>query len=72
MSVDWYDAPRSSLEKQDEDQRPIAIFMPGLTGDSQTEYIKSLIPSAHSIGYRYVQYMKRGKNAINIYILIVL
>lgn len=37
-----------------DESKPIAVFIPGLTGDSQTEYIKSLIPYAQSCGYRYV------------------
>ena len=51
VSLDWYEPPIGSPDYQD-DQK-IALFMPGLTGDSQTEYIKSLIPIAQSCGFRY-------------------
>ncbi|RWS26817.1 phospholipase ABHD3-like protein, partial [Leptotrombidium deliense] len=53
VSLDWYDAPRLSPDRFSDSHRPIALFMPGLTGDSNTEYIKSLIPNAHAVGYRY-------------------
>ena len=55
VSLDWYtdsSSSRSSAAASPADQ-PIAVFIPGLTGDSQTEYIKSLIPHAQSCGYRY-------------------
>ena len=54
VSLDWYTDPpsRTSSPASPSDQ-PIALFIPGLTGDSQTEYIKSLIPHAQSCGYRY-------------------
>jgi len=49
--LDWYDAPYFDDEDTCQN-RPIALLIPGLVGDSQTEYIKSLIPVAHNLGYR--------------------
>ena len=54
VSLDWYDGPPRPKDQYTDENRPIALFMPGLTGDSQTEYIKSLIPNAHALGYRSV------------------
>ncbi|CAG2174331.1 unnamed protein product, partial [Oppiella nova] len=45
----------------DESLKPIALFLPGLTGDSQTEYIKSKVPVAHELGYRSVVFNNRGR-----------
>lgn len=40
--------------------KPIALFLPGLTGCSQAEYIRTLVPIAHKIGYRVVTMNYRG------------
>ena len=73
ISLDWYSPKPAEPTKQSsestpstsnnsyEDQKPIALFLPGLTGDSQTEYIKSLVPVAHSQGYRAVVFNNRGR-----------
>lgn len=68
MSLDWYDPLRIEKDEftEDEDRRPIALFFPGLTGDSQTEYIKSIIPNAHSVGYRTVAFNNRGRGGMKI------
>ena len=44
-----------------DESKPIALFFPGLTGDSQTEYIKSMVPVAHQLGYRAVVFNNRGR-----------
>ena len=36
------------------------MFLPGITGCSQAEYIKTLVPLAHQIGYRAVTINYRG------------
>lgn len=72
ISLDWYapvqsqptsgsDATPSTSRFSAEESKPIALFMPGLTGDSQTEYIKSLVPIAHGLGYRSVVFNNRGR-----------
>jgi abhydrolase domain-containing protein 1/3 len=68
VSLDWYDEIRMEIDpfSDNEQARPIAMFFPGLTGDSQTEYIKSIIPAAHSLGYRAVAFNNRGRGGMKI------
>src|SRR5699024_11280894 len=40
--------------------QPIAVFFPGLTGCSQADYLKTLVPLAHRLGYRTVAANYRG------------
>ncbi|CAM6031671.1 unnamed protein product, partial [Sphagnum compactum] len=69
VSLDWYEplpqrtelAASSSSCHLDDESKPIALFLPGLTGDSQTEYVKSLVPAAHQLGYRTVVFNNRGR-----------
>lgn len=53
VALDWKDehaAPDS----------PIVIILPGLTGCSQTEYVKGLIFTACKMGIRVVVFNNRG------------
>lgn len=68
--MDWYDPICDQHVCNDLDtckssvhldhNKPIALFMPGLTGSSQAEYIKSIVPVVHEIGYRVVVMNYRG------------
>lgn len=49
VSLDWLE----SHNQECKDNRPVVIFLPGLTGHSQTEYVKSLVPIATKLGCRY-------------------
>jgi abhydrolase domain-containing protein 1/3 len=68
VSLDWFEPitqqseqSASSSNCHTDESKPIALFLPGLTGDSQTEYIKSLVPTAHQLGYRSVVFNNRGR-----------
>ncbi|XP_074602783.1 phospholipase ABHD3-like [Brevipalpus obovatus] len=65
VSLDWYEGPPHK-DGSNENHRPIALFLPGLTGDSQTEYIKSLVPNAHALGYRAVAFNNRGRGGMKL------
>lgn len=76
ISLDWYNpdgsetktvsnrqeqsSPTHSMHEQSFHSKPIVLFLPGLAGSSQAEYIKSLVPIAHRIGYRVVVINYRG------------
>ena len=52
--LDWLDDPKTKAKEDnlvtDEDyEGPIILFLPGLTGHSQSEYIKSFINVAHTV-----------------------
>ncbi|KAI1305377.1 Phospholipase ABHD3 [Halotydeus destructor] len=64
VSLDWY--ADASLAGQDSSTVPVAVFFPGLTGDSQTEYIKSLVPQAQRAGYRCVAFNNRGRGGMKL------
>ncbi|CAG2120888.1 unnamed protein product, partial [Medioppia subpectinata] len=70
ISIDWYEPEgekggaepvASSSNTFSDEAKPIALFLPGLTGDSQTEYVKSMVPVAHEVGYRSVVFNNRGR-----------
>lgn len=47
---------------KDGDNDPIVLFLPGLTGDSQSEYIKSFVNVARMrLGARCVVFNNRGR-----------
>lgn len=50
VSLDWLDNPEADPNEKKEDyQGPIVLFLPGLTGSSQSEYIKSFINVANRV-----------------------
>lgn len=59
MALDW-------LEKGCADDAPIIIILPGLTGESQAEYIKCLVTQANSKGIKCVVFNNRGLGGISL------
>ncbi|XP_026471026.1 phospholipase ABHD3-like [Ctenocephalides felis] len=53
IGLDW-------LETGCDPKSPVILILPGLTGESQAEYIKCLALSANSIGVRCVVFNNRG------------
>ena len=52
--------PSSHYQQHHQQMKPIALFLPGITGCSQAEYLKSFIPIAHRAGYQPVALNYRG------------
>ena len=52
VSLDWLPGPEEDASKDEisGSTKPIILFLPGLTGHSQSEYIKSFINVAHQVG----------------------
>lgn len=46
--------------------KPIAIFFPGLVGDSQTEYIRTAVTMTSSIGYKTCVFNNRGRGGMKL------
>ena len=57
ISLDWFTPV--AVQKNKGDTTPIALFIPGIVGDSQTDYMKSVLPIAHNLGYRVVAFNRR-------------
>ncbi|XP_035230671.1 phospholipase ABHD3-like, partial [Stegodyphus dumicola] len=57
VALDWLEADNT---------RHIVIFLPGVTGYSQTEYVKSLVPIAQKLGCRSVVFNNRGRGGVDI------
>lgn len=57
VALDWKE---SGCEKD----APIIIILPGLTGESQAEYIKCLVTAAGQIGIRCCVFNNRGLGGI--------
>ncbi|KAH9403690.1 Phospholipase abhd3 [Tyrophagus putrescentiae] len=69
ISLDWYVASTTVQDQNGEivmeetvvaSSQPVMLFLPGITGHSQAEYFRSLVPIAHSIGYRVAIMNYRG------------
>lgn len=59
VALDW-------LETGCADDAPIVIILPGLTGESQAEYIKCLVTQANSKGIKCVVFNNRGLGGISL------
>ena len=64
MALDW-------LEDGCSDKAPIVIILPGLTGESQAEYVKCLVNSASRIKLRAVVFNNRGLGGISLKVFII-
>lgn len=62
VSLDWLESNVSS----DSAPKPVVLFLPGLTGHSQAEYIKSLVPVAQKLGCKCVVFNNRGRGGVDI------
>jgi len=65
VALDW-------LEDDCPDSAPIVIILPGLTGESQAEYIKCLVNSANRIKLRVVVFNNRGLGGISLKVFIII
>jgi abhydrolase domain-containing protein 1/3 len=59
VALDW-------LETNCAADAPIIIILPGLTGESQAEYIKCLVTAANCIGMRSVVFNNRGLGGLEL------
>lgn len=50
----------------EDDGKPIAIFLPGLVGDSQTEYIRTAVTMTNSIGYKACVFNNRSRGGMKL------
>lgn len=57
IALDW-------SEENCQDNSPLILILPGLTGASQSEYIKCLVKAANSIGARVVVFNNRGLGGV--------
>lgn len=57
VALDW-------LETNCDPESPIIIILPGLTGESQAEYIKCLVMAANRAGIRTVVFTNRGLGGV--------
>lgn len=62
VGLDWLDNDKDGSSSEKEYSGPIILFLPGLTGDSQSEYIKSFINVAHrDLNAKCVVFNFRGR-----------
>ncbi|KAL7633273.1 UNVERIFIED_CONTAM: hypothetical protein RMT77_016378 [Armadillidium vulgare] len=64
VCIDWLDPVQNSKVAPEEDSSPIVVLLPGLTGHSQSEYVKSFVFAAHSVGAKCVVFNNRGRGGI--------
>lgn len=46
--------------------QPVALFLPGLVGDSQTEYIRTAVTMTNSIGYKTCVFNNRARGGMRL------
>ncbi|XP_062708467.1 protein ABHD1 [Aedes albopictus] len=59
VALDW-------LETDCDSESPLIIILPGLTGESQAEYIKCLVMAANRTGIRTVVFNNRGLGGVEL------
>jgi abhydrolase domain-containing protein 1/3 len=64
VALDW-------LEDGCTTDSPIVIILPGLTGESQAEYVKCLVNSASRIKLKVVVFNNRGLGGISLKVIII-
>lgn len=62
VSIDWF---QGDSENKD-DASPVAIMFPGLIGDSQSEYLRHIVPTIHKLGYRVAAFNNRGRGGMEL------
>lgn len=64
VSLDWFEgAPESEVDNQ---PSPIALMFPGLIGDSQSDYLRYIVPAVQKLGYRVVTFNNRGRGGMEL------
>lgn len=64
VSLDWFEG--SPSQEIDGKSSPIAIMFPGLLGDSQSEYLRYIVPAVHKLGYRVASFNNRGRGGMEL------
>lgn len=64
VSLDWFEG--SPSVETDGVNSPIALMFPGLIGDSQSDYLKHIVPAVHKLGYRVVSFNNRGRGGMRL------
>lgn len=59
IALDW-------MENDCDDESPVILILPGLTGASQSEYIKCLVKAGNSLGARVVVFNNRGLGGVEL------
>lgn len=65
VALDW-------LESNCSEDSPLILILPGLTGESQAEYIKCLVTAANRIGIRTVVFNNRGLGGLTLKVIIII
>ncbi|KAF0306306.1 Phospholipase ABHD3 [Amphibalanus amphitrite] len=64
VALDWHRASFKGAKK--DDPHPIVLLVPGLTGSSQSDYIRSLIHVSEKIGASCVVLNQRGRGGVKL------
>jgi len=64
VSLDWMES--TAPFEGEEEFRPTIILLPGLTGDSNSNYLRTLVQQARKTGYRSVVFNNRGRGGIQL------
>lgn len=59
IALDW-------LVKNCSENAPVVVILPGLTGGSQSEYIRSLVIAANQKGIKCCVFNNRGLGGVNL------
>ncbi|KAK4296341.1 hypothetical protein Pmani_031159 [Petrolisthes manimaculis] len=64
VCLDWLN--EDGVDAVNNDTHPIVIILPGLTGSSQSEYVKSFVLSVREAGARCVVFNNRGRGGVQL------
>lgn len=64
VSLDWFEG--SPATEIDGKPSPIAMMFPGLIGDSQSDYLRYIVPAVQKLGYRVVSFNNRGRGGMEL------
>jgi len=66
VCLDWLDDSHIGEHEDESSERPTVIILPGLTGCSQSDYVKAFVLSVQSTGARCVVFNNRGRGGIQL------
>lgn len=67
ISLDWFEGANNTEDQESPNPtEPVALMFPGLVGDSQSDYLRNLVPSLRDIGYRVVSFNNRGRGGMEL------
>lgn len=66
VSLDWFEGASGTEQRAGFPPEPISLIFPGLIGDSQSYYLRYIVPALKKQGYRVVSFNNRGRGGLEL------